>query len=316
VELDCFTHSLLASKLTLIKEINIMTSTTTKTAKQNGAAKVVSITQPATTASPAPDEFDSAEFEQGRESLPYLQMLNHQDPEQSGFFITSENRSAVNFMPTAEWSLHRTTFQNGEVVEGYRSSVARFLILRQSKLMMFDRESGEFVREFRKGLYDRATMVLKVRYLVYLVNQQKQLLHEKPLQFTTKGSFCGSFGEVVRDFQDEMSKAYGAATGAKKPRGDRFMALSVLAVHVQPELKGDKQKSWVCSVTNHGIPVPENWYVYFVGYDAALKARILAEFDAGQQFDQSNLEATSPVHSQGDAGDDETCEEEAAYDDF
>ena len=37
------------------------------------------------------DEFDSAAFEEHRESLPYLQMLNHQDPSQSGFFITLEN---------------------------------------------------------------------------------------------------------------------------------------------------------------------------------------------------------------------------------
>ncbi len=58
-----------------------------------------------------------------------------------------------------------------EVVEGYRSLIARFLILRKSKLLIFDRESGEFLREYRKDLYDRATMVLKVRYLVYLVNQ-------------------------------------------------------------------------------------------------------------------------------------------------
>ncbi len=197
-----------------------MSSTTTQTATLNGKGATASIARLSASATSSPDEFDAAEFEQGRESLPYLQMLNHQDPNQSGFFITSANRSAVQFTPIEEWSLHTTTFQNGEVVEGYRSLIARFLILRKSKLLMFDRESGEFLREYRKDLYDRASMVLKVRYLVYLVNQQKQLLHEKPLQFTTKGSFCGSFGEAVRDFQNEMSKAYGAATGAKKPRGD------------------------------------------------------------------------------------------------
>ncbi|MGA7935606.1 MAG: DUF5895 domain-containing protein, partial [Kovacikia sp.] len=116
-----------------------MTNSTASTIQHNGHL-------------PAPtqrDEFDSEQFEQGRESLPYLQMLNHQDPDQSGFFITSENRSAVHFTPTDEWSLHTTTFQNGEMVEGYRSLIARFLILRKSKLLMFDRESGEFLREYR-----------------------------------------------------------------------------------------------------------------------------------------------------------------------
>jgi hypothetical protein len=282
-----------------------MTNSTASTIQHNGHL-------------PAPtqrDEFDSEQFEQSRESLPYLQMLNHQDPEQSGFFITSENRSAVHFTPTDEWILHTTTFQNGEVVEGYRSLIARFLILHKSKLLMFDRESGEFLREYRKDLYDRASMVLKVRYLVYLVNQQKQLLHEKPLQFTTKGSFCGSFGEAVKDFQAEMSKAYGAATGAKKPRGDRFMALSVLAVQVHPTLKGDKQKSWVCSVTNHGIPVPENWRSYFIGYHPELKDCILAEFDAWEKFGNASLETQSQTpHSEGMSDDSDALE--AGYDDF
>jgi hypothetical protein len=282
-----------------------MTNSTTSTIQHNGHLS----------ASTQRDEFDSEQFEQSRESLPYLQMLNHQDPEQSGFFITSENLEAVHFTPTDEWSPHTTTFQNGEVVEGYRSLIARFLILRKSRLLMFDRESGEFLREYRKDLYDRSSMVLKVRYLVYLVNQQKQLLHEKPLQFTTKGSFCGSFGEAVRDFQDEMSKAYGAATGAKKPRGDRFMALSVLAVHVQPTLKGEKQKSWVCSVTNHGIPVPENWRSYFIGYHPELKDRILAEFDAWKNFGKADLETHSQNSHTEELSDDSDALE-AGYDDF
>ncbi len=239
---------------------------------------------------PAPNEFDSKEFEAGRESLPYLQMLNHQDSSQAGFFITSDNMEAVGFTPTDEWTLHSTTFQNGQTVEGFRSLVARFLILRKSKLLIFDRESGEFLSEYKKSLYDRAAMVLKVRYLVYLVNQQKQLLHETPLLFTTKGSVCGSFGDAVKDFHNDMSKAYGAATGAKKPRGERFMALSVLAVRVQPELKGDKKKSWVCSVASYGSPTSENWRSYFVGYDEAVKAKILAEVDESKDFGVSERE--------------------------
>ena len=121
---------------------------------------------------------------------------------------------------------------------------------------MFDRESSKFISEYQKSRYDRATMVLKTRYLTFLVDKDKWLLHQSTLLFTTKGSFCGSFGETLKQFHSEMSKAYGAATHAKKPRGEsakrrhsqRFMALSVLAVRVTPVLKGDRKKSWVCSV--------------------------------------------------------------------
>ena len=239
------------------------------------------------------DEFDSAAFEEQRESLPYLQMLNHQDPTQSGFFITLENAEAVHFTPTEEWTEHLAVFQNGQTAEGYRSLTARFLILRKSKLLMFACESSEFIGDYQKSRYDRATMVLKTRYLTFLVDKEKRLLHQSPLLFTTKGSFCGSFGETLKQFHSEMSKAYGAATHAKKPRGDRFMALSVLAVRVTPVLKDDRKKSWVCSVESHGVPTIENWQQFFVGYQPDLKDRILATFEAWADFGNPRREVSA-----------------------
>lgn len=248
--------------------------TTTAAIQQNGHHPIVTDR----------DTFDSAPFEGGHESLPYIQMLNHQNPDESGFFITSENMEAVGFTPNEEWSLPTETFQSGEAAEGYRSLTARFLILRKSKLMMFDRDSGDFLGLFQKSRYDRNTVVLKTRYLVYLISKSKQLLHTAPLLLTTKGSFNGCFGEVVRKFYGEMSKAYGIATGATKPRGDRFMALSILAVRVQPELKGDRKKSWACGIASYGVPAAENWRSYFVGYNESLKEEILAEFEQWESF--------------------------------
>jgi hypothetical protein len=238
------------------------------------------------------DEFDSADFEEQRESLPYLQMLNHQDSNLSGFFITLENAKSAHFTPTEEWAEHLAVFQNGQTAEGYRSLTARFLILRKSKLLMFDRENGEFIGEYKKSLYDRTPMILKTRYLMFLVDKDKRLLHDAPLLFTTKGSFCGSFGETLKQFHSEMSKAYGTATGAKKPRGDRFMSLSVLAVRVGSVLKGEKKKSWVCSVESHGVPMIENWRQFFVGYQPELKEHILEQFEAWTEFGNLNREAS------------------------
>lgn len=239
------------------------------------------------------DVFDSEEFEGSRESFPYLQMLNHQDPEQSGFFITLENAEVVKFTPNTDWTPHTETFQSGESSEGYRSLVARFLILQKSNLLIFDRESGEFIGEYKKSQYDKNTMVLKRRFLVYLVSKDKHLLHETPLLLTAKGAFCGSFGEVVGKFHADMSKAYSQATGAKKLRGDRFMALSILAVKVKPELKGTTKKSWTCSVDTYGVPTTENWQQFFVGYKPELKDRILAEFEQWAGFGNPEREGRS-----------------------
>lgn len=275
------------------------TTTLHNNAQQNGHPCSAKPIQPST-AEPLPqhDEFDSTAFEAQRESLPYLQLLNAQDPDQSGFFITVENMEAVNFNPTEEWTPHTATFQNGATVEGYRSLVARFLILHKSKLMMFDRDSGEFSGVYRKSQYDRSTMILKTRYLVYVISKDKRLLHETPLLLTAKGSFCGSFGETVEQFRNDMSKAYGTATGAKKPRGERFMALSIFAVRVQPELKGQTKKSWVCSVADYGVPTVENWKSFFIGYRPELKARILTQFDEWADFGNPARELEAQAQQQ------------------
>jgi len=231
------------------------------------------------------DEFDTPEFEGEHETLPYLQMLNYQNPEQSGFFITQENAEAVGFAdPVGEWSSYTTTFASGATAEGYRSLVARFLILRKSPLLMFDREEENFISVFNSQCYNRDTMLLKTRYLVYLVNKQKQPLHETPLLFTTKATFCGSFGESYKKFRREMSQAYTQATGAQKARGERFLALSIFAVQVQPELKGKKVKSWVCSIATYGQPTAQNWKHFFVGYNIELKDKLLAEFEQWKSF--------------------------------
>lgn len=151
---------------------------------------------------------------------------------------------------------------------------------------MFSRSDSSFLGPFNRSQY-HSDVVLKTRYLVYLVNKQRQLLHDSPLQFTAKGSVCGSYGQHYNQFRREMNKAFG------QQRGDRFFALAVFAVNLQPELKGTEQKSWVCSITKHGVPTPDNWKSFFVGYDAALKEKVLADFDAYADFGKLEQEEKS-----------------------
>jgi hypothetical protein len=151
---------------------------------------------------------------------------------------SSENAEAVQFQPNDEWKKHTTTSQNGDTADGYRCLSARLLVLRRSALLMFDRDSGDYLGPYQKDGYDRNTIVLKTRYLVYLVDAANQLLHDQPLLFTTKGAMCGDFGEVYQKFRREMSRSFGQARGTHKPRGDKFMALSVMEMTVKPVLKG------------------------------------------------------------------------------
>lgn len=46
---------------------------------------------------------------------------------------------------------------------------------------MFNRHNDELVGVFDRKQYNKNEMILKARYLIYLVSKQKQLLHETPL---------------------------------------------------------------------------------------------------------------------------------------
>lgn len=234
------------------------------------------------------DEFAGDEYGPAYQPLPYLQVLNHEDPQQAGFFISADNAAAVHFQSTPEWQPHDAHFLSGGAAVGYRSLTARLVVLRRSPLLMFSRQDRTFLGTFDRDSYHPDEVMLKTRYLVYLVSQQKQLLHQSPLQFTAKGSLCGSFGEHFNQFHTQMNWAYG------KPRGDRFFALTVFAVKLHPILKGKEQKSWVCSVLEHGQPTADNWRHFFLGYDHNLKHKLLSDFDAHADFAQGERDKIMP----------------------
>ena len=252
------------------------------------------------------DEFDSSTFEGSDESLPYMQMLNHQDVNRAGFFITLENAEAIKFQPNVDWQLHTTPFHHSETATGYRSLTASLLVLRQSELMMFDRDSGDFIDVFQKSHYNRHTMVLKTCYLIYLVDANQQLLHEQPLLFTTKGAFCGDFGDVYQKFRREMSRAFGQARNTHKPRGDRFMALAVMTLRVQTALKGKEKKSWVCAIAEVNHPTAADWLTHFIDYDEATKLKVYAAFDDWAEFGQPERELEAQTRRQAETTPDET----------
>ena len=234
------------------------------------------------------DEFSGDDFAPERAPLPYLQILNNQAQEQSGLFISAENAAAVGFSPNDEWQPHEAHFLSGQSASGLRTLTARIIILRKSPLMMFNRSTKQFLGIFDRESYNPAIMLLKTRHLVYLVTKQKQLFHDTPLQLTTKGSFCGSFGQHYNQFRGEISRAYG------QPRGDRFHALSIFAIRLQPVLKGKEKKSWVCSIQDHGMPTKSNWKAFFVGYDPDIKKKLLTEFEEYRDFGNIQNSAQEP----------------------
>ena len=117
---------------------------------------------------PPVDEFAGEDYGPTLSSLPYLQVINDQDPDKAGFFISASNADAVHFNAPAEWEPFEAQFQSGTEV-GFRSLTSRMVILRRSPLLMFSRETKEFLGSFNRSCYDAAAVLLKTRYGLFIV---------------------------------------------------------------------------------------------------------------------------------------------------
>lgn len=226
-------------------------------------------------------------YQSDQQSLPYLQFLNDQDPGCSGLFITTENMEASGFIPDATWTQHQAKFKNA-TVEGYRTLTPRLAIVRQTGLLMYDRATRDYLGQYQKDEYNRATHVLKTRYLVFVLGEDNKPLHASPMMMTTKGSVCGSFGQNLKAFRD----AVNALT--KKRMGYRFHALWAFCSVLRPELKGSgSDTSWVTSIDSVDLPNPENYACLFLGSDEDTKLLIENAFDEYEDFGQ--LSQTAPA---------------------
>jgi hypothetical protein len=231
------------------------------------------------------DEFSSEEFEGTSTALPYLQMSNNQDPKKCGVFLSLENAEECGFTPDKTWRQFTLTFASGETSEGYLTSSPRFAVVRRGELLMYDRENDrDIIGKFNRDTYDNSIHVIKNKFMVFVVGADNKPLHDNPLQFTAKGAFSGDFGSNYTKFRTALSNAYGKSIGTTKARGDKFLALGVMAFHIEPVLKGDKKKSWTSGIGNLELPTAENWKNYFVGYDEPTKLLIYSAFDGSEAF--------------------------------
>lgn len=226
----------------------------------------------------APEDFRDSLYGVYQRPNAKLLVLHDQEINQSGFFLTKKDALRVGFQESADWTEHETNF-SGQNTSGYRSNKGRFIILRRTPRMMFrkyENKEWEFIGRWNHRTYDPALMTIKTRYLLYIVNQQHQLLHQHPLCFTTTGSLSGSFGDHYTQFRAEMCRSFGMT------RGERFFALSVLSMKLEPRLRGKKRKSWVSSVVDHQVPQP--WEQSFIGHDNELRNKLMSEFNSHADF--------------------------------
>jgi hypothetical protein len=260
------------------------------------------------------DLFNSDEFLPEKQIIPWLQVLNAEDPERAGFFISIENCKSADIIIPESWKPFKARFKSGETdrttgrfipntTDGYLFTDARFLVVRQGTLSMFSKRTASapeaYIGTFDYKVYreQKDSLILKTKHLVYLLSDDNQLLHQSPIQFTGKGVFGATFSEHLRAFQSELQKSYG------KQRGAKFLINGVFCCKTASELRGESPNTaWVSVIESHLVPTKETWKDLFVGYDDALREKLLSDYEAFSDFDKKSSSQEKTVVDAGASG--------------
>jgi hypothetical protein len=201
-------------------------------------------------------DLDFAQFDDELEesgSLPYLQVINpgsknakvlDKDPLAYGLAITVDNAEAVGIVPEAlGWEMGEDIpihpLSQAVIERGYVGRSANLVVIAQGELEV-QRKTGD--RWQFAGLAwdggkrtaigqaaadesgEKKEFRLVRRWLVLLLNDSLEPLHDRPLQLTGKGAFGTSLSMEFNDFQLELGQAYRAAAKAqgRTVKGGRF----------------------------------------------------------------------------------------------
>jgi hypothetical protein len=227
---------------------------------------------------PVTNEFDFDRYAENMvqsAALPWVQLITPKDKKLPfGLFLKKDCAETVNFRPTQEWSPFTATFEAGDSEieeEGYLTQTLHLCVIRQTVLEGYGRNQwGKY--EWLGPMYAQGQLTeigLQVknggqdyyqatRYLLFFLNAQNQLLQDAPLQLKAKGAFGASFGVELREFQNELSKAF---LKAAKAAGKRFTgelneeALSLGVMRAKIGLRRSEQGAYVCYLSDRAVPV-------------------------------------------------------------
>ena len=130
--------------------------------------------------------------------VPWCQMINPKydmnDTEgvsSYGLAIKLENARAVGFVPDDNWQQVEHHFSSG-VETVYISTTPNIVIVRRGPLSVKDRETGAKLGTLRDNydafLADKLKFKTFTRYLILLAGNDKNILHEFPLQLSLNGA--------------------------------------------------------------------------------------------------------------------------------
>lgn len=195
--------------------------------------------------------FQSPEFAGEISSLPGCQILNDRSSDVAGLFVKEEAMKLSGFSEAPNFE---HTFQSGAKEKGWRSNSPRMHVISQSSRFVQRRDTKEIIANYesRNGqeLYRELgeNGALRTFYLIYLVNEKNELLHQVPLVLSIYGVAAVRFGKAWQRFKMQMEVNYNLAMNESyKPLNERFHVLTIFQPTFVPSLEPPDapKKSWV-----------------------------------------------------------------------
>jgi hypothetical protein len=214
------------------------------------------------------EQLSTDEFQGTIKSLPVAQLLNEKKAADCGMFVKFSEilKAGWKVTPTV---YHTHTFSGGAEEKGLLFHKANMLIINKSPRFVETRAKNEEGRFDIIGVYDdpviqaqynadKSSYTLRTIYLIFLLDDAGELLHEVPIALTVKGVAAVAMGQKTEAFRTHLEKAYASAiNGTYTVKNDKFHALGVFSPVFKPSHEGTKEKSWVCMATEYKAPSTE-----------------------------------------------------------
>lgn len=244
--------------------------------------------------------------------VPWCQMINPRygtnGLQPHGLAIKLDNANAVGFQPDDNWHQVEHEFSSG-VETVYLTTTPRLVIVRRGPLSVKDRETGIKLGTLKDNydafLADKVKFKTFTRYLIFLVGEDKNLLHELPLQLTVNGAAGASFskgyceyqqGRVTGGFLAELEKAYaGYRKQPLTPKGALFHAHGIFSPIINCEERGiEPNIALVASTVDFKHPTVATLIQYLIASDSQESEIITKTFEEYKDFGKETMKAETP----------------------
>ena len=247
--------------------------------------------------------------------VPWCQMINPKydmnDTEgvsSYGLAIKLENARAVGFVPDDNWQQVEHHFSSG-VETVYISTTPNIVIVRRGPLSVKDRETGAKLGTLRDNydafLADKLKFKTFTRYLIFLAGNDKNFLHESPLQLTLNGAAGASFsksyceyqqGRAIGGFVAELERAYaGYRRQAATPKGPLFHAHGIFSPIIECEERGIATNTVLVAATvDYKHPTVSTLTNYLIASDSKESELISKNFEEYKDFAKEPVKTETP----------------------